>query len=130
MKLGIGGDKAYPHIRIPKDWELFVTMTAAEKEAIKEAEQASIDSNELFAQRNLDQIEYVHNINEDVKRHRCPKIAKSRSVVERVIGAMKDYRLLTSVSFISKESGKHVYMLVVVVAALCNYNLEKRGTGW
>jgi len=126
----IGGDKAYPHISLVDGWSLFVTMTAGSDDAIKEAESATASSAEVMSQQGLDIPNFIHNINDNKQHHRHPKIARPRSVVERVIGAMKSYQILTNITFISKQKTYTVFKLIVIVAALCNYNLRLRGTSW
>jgi hypothetical protein len=130
MVFCLGGDKAYPYILLPNGWKLFVTMTSGEVISHQEAEEATEATREIFGNRSQMVPEFVHHINDDPRRKRCPLIAKSRSVVERVIGAMKEYKILENVPYISRQQINHVYMLVVVIAGLCNYNLKVRGTVW
>jgi hypothetical protein len=61
-------------------------------------------------------------------RYRSPEIAKFRSVVERSIGAMKKFRLLLNVAFISRLKHRFLMKLIVIIAALVNYELDFRKT--
>jgi hypothetical protein len=126
----ISGDKAYPYILLPRGWSLHVTMTAGEESAHKEAVEGNEATTQKFQEANLVPPKLIHTISGDERRHRSPLIAKARSVVERVIGAMKLWLLLCNVPYISKQQLSVVFQLLVVVAALCNYNLEQRGTVW
>lgn len=105
-------------------------MTAGEEDAVKEAVWANEITEELLTDSGNKCPKFVHTINEEPWRHRHPKIAIPRSVVERVIGAIKSYKLLTNISFLSKQKPYDVFKLVVIAAALCNYNLRLRGTPW
>jgi hypothetical protein len=126
----IGGDKAYPHILLPKGWSLFITMTSEEEESIQQANEANLRSMEVFEERNIRLPTFLHTINGDAARHRTPEIARSRAVVERVINAIKDFLILTNIAFISKQKVHFVFKMVVIIAAICNYNLSKRGKQW
>ena len=85
----ISGDKAYPRILLPSSWQLYVTMTA-EHEAISEVD---IEDNGAAS---------AFNIDNDERRFKSPEIAKFRSVVERVIGAIKSFKILLNVPFMSQ----------------------------
>jgi hypothetical protein len=70
----------------------------------------------------------VYMIDIDPARFRSPEIAKFRSVVERSIGAMKKFRLLLNVAFISRLKHRFLMKLIVIIAALVNYELDFRKT--
>jgi len=61
----IGGDKAYPHILLNEGWSLFVTMTAGEEDAVKEAVQANEVTEELFTVSGKKCPKFVHTIYEE-----------------------------------------------------------------
>lgn len=105
-------------------------MTSEENDAIEEAEKATEETKRILMMRNIPVPEYVHTIDGDEARHRCPRIAKSRAVVERVIGAMKDFLLLQHIGWISKQTFDMVYRVVVVIAAICNFKLAHRKNQW
>jgi len=126
----IGGDKAYPHVLLPKGWSLFLTKTSEEEESIEQANEANKRSAEVFERCSQSQPTFVHTINGDLACHRTPEIAQSRAVVERVIKAIKAFLILMNISFLSQQEVHFVYKMIVVVAAICNYNLNKRGTSW
>mmetsp|Transcript_36787 Transcript_36787/g.57800 ORF Transcript_36787/g.57800 Transcript_36787/m.57800 type:complete len:86 (+) Transcript_36787:928-1185(+) len=60
------------------------------------------------------------------KRNMMPEIARPRGVVERVIGAMKRFALLLNVPYLSQQEYRTLFILVVVVAGITNYNLDQR----
>lgn len=111
--LTVGGDKAYPEIDLPSGWNVFVTMTA-EHQAIEKPK--SSDSTYL--------------INNDNRRKKSPELAKYRAVVERVIGAMKKFKILLNVEFISQIKDDMLHKLLYLIAAIVNYNLDRRGTSY
>ena len=53
-----------------------------------------------------------------------------RAVVERSIGAMKDFKLLLNVEFISQIEVTELHKILTVVAALVNFNLDVRKTSY
>ncbi len=126
----IGGDKAYPHILFPCGWSLFVTMTSEEETAVQEAEKANRERGEILQSHERSVTFVNHTIKGDESRHRCQEIARSHSVVECVIRVMKSFLILSNISWVSKQTVDFVYRTVITIAALCNYNLEKRGTCW
>jgi hypothetical protein len=69
-----------------------------------------------------------YKINDDEMRFKSPEIAKFRSVVERTIGAMKKFRLLLNIAFISRLKHRHLMKLIIVIAALINFELDHRKT--
>lgn len=114
--LCVGGDKAYPEIDLPSDWHVYVTMTA-EHQAI-ESDKSSDQSSAQFL------------INNDNRRHKSPELAKYRAVVERVIGAMKKFKILLNVEYISQIKDDILHKLLYLVAAIVNYNLDQRKTSY
>ena len=111
--LAVGGDKAYPEIVLPSDWHVYVTMTA-EYQALETSDPATS----------------AYLINDDPRRHKTPELAKYRAVVERVIGAMKKFKILLNVEFISQIKDDMLHKLLYLIAALINYNLDCRGTSY
>jgi len=108
----ISGDKAYPKIELPADWHLYVTMTA-EHDAVQVESNPSAES---------------YLIDGDSRRHKSPEIAQFRSVVERVIGAMKEFKVLMNVALLSQTPVVEIYKFVVIISAIVNYNLAERKT--
>jgi hypothetical protein len=102
----LGGDKAYPNIDLPDGWELYVTMTAEEPN-LEEQPKSNRKKNE--------------NVMDVDERHRSPEIAKWRSVVERTIGAIKRWQILSNVDFMSKVDGELLQKLLTVICALVNW---------
>lgn len=107
----LGGDKAYPCIRLPtiggaaggRYWELHCTRTATAEMDEEEARQ-------------------------DPFRKNDPAICPHRAVVERSFGSMKKWLLLSHKDFISKQSISELNVLVGFVAALTNYsNFKDQG---
>jgi len=96
----VGGDKAYPKINKPAGWKCYVTMTADKNEAV---------DNDII---------------------RDPSIARFRAVVEKTIGAIKDWKILFHQSLISKLAIEEVSWIVTVVTALTNYQQEENGKSW
>lgn len=105
-------------------------MTAEESDALQAANEANEVSEERIRARGNLPPRFIHTIHGDEHRHRSPKIARSRAVVERAIGAMKDYLILSNIPFLSVQPIDTIFRIVVIVAALCNYNLGVRGTSW
>jgi hypothetical protein len=93
-------------------------MSADNEEAMKEAEEAR-----KSAKPNAGD---AFNIKNDARRHKSPEIARFRSVVERVIRSMKNFKLLMNVDLISKMKVKFLQKILFVVAAISNYNLKQR----
>lgn len=114
--LTVGGDKAYPEIDLPSDWNVFVTMTAEHQAIEKPNKSADLPS--------------AYLINNDDRRRKCPELAKYRAVVERVIGAMKKFKILLNVEFISQIKDDMLHKLLYLIAAIVNYNLDRRGTSY
>lgn len=113
----ISGDKAYPGINLPDDWHLYVTMTA--EVGVQEKQDREDETNaELY------------NIEGDNRRHKSPEIAQYRSVVERVIGAMKDFKILTNIALMSQTPVIEIYKYITIIAAIVNYNLSERKTSY
>jgi hypothetical protein len=112
--LCVGGDKAYPEIILPADWHVYVTMTA-EHQAI-ESEPSDQSS--------------AYLINNDRRRHKSPELAKYRAVVERVIGAMKKFKILLNVEYVSQIKDDILHKLLYLIAAIVNYNLDCGGTSY
>lgn len=105
-------------------------MTSEAVEAVDEANEATEETIKGHIDREEDIPQYIHTIDGEIQRHRCPQVARSRAVVERVIGAMKDFLILSNVPWISRQNFAFIFQLVVVIGAICNYNLDVRGTSW
>ena len=96
----IGGDKAFPCIELPDYpglpglFHLFTTQTG----------ESERDKNDPF-------------------RHSDPGIAAHRSVVERSIGIIKKWLILSHTDFISKQSQSDLTLLLRFLAALSNYQV-------
>jgi hypothetical protein len=113
----LGGDKAYPNIDLPDGWELFVTMTAEEPN--------------LDEQPNSNRKKKNENAMDVEGRTRSPEIAKWRSVVERAIGAIKRWQILSNLDFISKVDGALLQKLLTVICALVNWERKNgRKKAW
>jgi hypothetical protein len=124
----IGGDKAYPFILLPNGWYLYVTASSSEEDAQKEAKEGQEATEKALGKLGGDRP--VFNKDDEKMRNLTPDIARPRGVVERVIGAMKDFHLLLNVPFLSRQNYRKVVILIFVVAAITNYNLAYRGTSW
>lgn len=112
----IGGDKGYPGMDLPADWHAFITKTGL---AVARAEAAKGELPLDFEKTGRNGFE-----------HYLPEIAPYRAVVERSFGAMKKWLALLNVPLMSKMGADEVEGLIVVVAALCNYQLEIRDKSW
>uniref|UniRef100_A0A7S4U6J5 Uncharacterized protein n=1 Tax=Paramoeba aestuarina TaxID=180227 RepID=A0A7S4U6J5_9EUKA len=124
----LGGDKAYPQILLPKGWSLYVTSTAGEEEAEKEANEGREKTTEAMQANGIEIPVFFRKVEKDDegKRNMMPEIARPRGVVERVIGAMKRFALLLNVPYLSQQEYRTLFILVVVVAGITNYNLDQR----
>jgi hypothetical protein len=129
FKFAIGGDKAYPKILLPFGWHLYVTATAGEEDSILEADAGRRETEDIMRERGEDTTDLFNEDDGDF-RNMTPEIARPRGVVERVIGAMKDFRILGNVAFLSQQDYRTIFMTLVVIAGLCNYNLDQRGTSY
>ena len=121
------GDKAYPLILLPSGWHLHVTMTAKEDDVDV---QKGVKESEKYLEKKGESRKFVHTIADDPKRYRTPEIALDRAVVERVIQAIKSWKWLANVPWLSKQNQRDVYVLVVVIAAICNWTLRRRKSSW
>jgi hypothetical protein len=106
-KMAIGGDKAYPDLKRPSNFECYVTMTA------DSLEESGVSFMTSSSTSNLSP--YKH----------CPKIAKYRAVVERTFAALKQWHCLASVSFMSRIKLDELELLLLVLSALTNFQLKK-----
>ena len=107
----IGGDKAYRGIRRPMAWKNYVTKTA-EKEEEKEGKEKT--------KKKFWWKEYTCD----------PGIAKFRSVVERTIGAMKNWEILSNEALLSQIDGNLLDLLILLIAALTNYKQIHNNKSW
>jgi len=104
--LPFGGDKGYPYIGVPKGWSLYITKSGED-----ELEEEQEEGEGKRTKRRPITESRPHLI--------CtPKIAKHRSVVERVFGAMKQWQILASTQCCSVQ--KHVHEFVTIIATLKN----------
>lgn len=114
--LSIGGDKAYRGIRRPIGWENRVTKSAEEEE-----KNENENENEQTVKKNKEWwCDYIKDV----------KIARHRAVVERTIGAMKKWLILTNEPLISRVTVEEMRSLLVLIAALTNYQLITNNTTW
>lgn len=90
----IGGDKAFPRVKIPDHWKLHTTRIKASKADLK-----------------------------DIKCVVDPNLAPHRSVVERSIGRLKRWKIWNNQSFLSVQSFSFLSDLLLITAALTNYEL-------
>lgn len=105
--LSIGGDKAYRGVRRPKEWENRVTKSAEEEENDEAEDHENSKGNKEWW------CEYIKDV----------KIARPRAVVERSIGAMKKWLILENEALISRVMVDEMRSLLVLIAALTNYQL-------
>ena len=108
-QLAIGGDKAYKGVVRPKGWLNYVTMTALAEE---EKEEVNGEKQED------DNKEYIAD----------PGIARFRSTVERTIGAMKKWKILSNEALISQIDCDEMNQLIVFIAGLTNHQLKHNKT--
>lgn len=87
---GIGADKAYPNMHLPKHFEASITKSGEDG-----------------------------NVPKQPGVHFTPKIAKHRSVVERTIGVIKSWGILNNIAAVS-QSDCETEVLVHIVCALVN----------
>jgi hypothetical protein len=105
------GDKAYKGMRRPIGWKNMVTMTG-EKEEEGEGE-VNEEEKETWWHQNYD----------------CDaKIARFRAVVERTIGAIKKWLILTNVAFVTRCDYQSFQELLTLIVALTNYQLDHNNT--
>jgi len=127
----IGGDKAYPNISLPPDWHLFVTMTAEEldQSAVSFPEH---DVGTTASESSDEGHDATHDDgrNQKINRHKSPKIAKWRSVVERSIGAIKKWKILENFDFLSRVEGDKLLKLLHVICALVNWERVRNAKSW
>lgn len=90
FQFAVGGDKAYPNMTVPKGWHKYITKSG-EKEASEKSTQL----------------------------HFSPEIAKHRAVVERTIGKIKDWLILTRKYYLGFEKAR-VEKIVFIIANLVN----------
>jgi hypothetical protein len=133
-KLSLGGDKAYPRIELPKDWDLYVTMTAEEDNTKGDKDNHMVldtnndNVNDMGSEKTHDDMS-DHDVSND-NRHRTPEIAKWRAVVERSIGSIKRWKILDNVAFLSRVKGPNLRKLLCVVCALVNHERELNQLSW
>ena len=85
FQLAIGGDKAYPYMTVPRNWHKYITKSGE-----------------------------LPGANPDPTLHFTPEIAKHRAVVERTIGKIKDWLILTRKHYLSYDKhrvAKLVYFM-------------------
>jgi hypothetical protein len=123
------GDKAYLGMRRPKTWLNHVTMTGL------------VGDDEDEQQLPLEVVEEIAASNptpegeeEDAEwwklNYQCDaRIARFRAVVERTIGHMKKWLVLMNEVLITRISYKKMQQLIVLIAALTNYQLKHNKTG-
>lgn len=90
FQLAVGGDKAYPNMTVPQHWHKYITKSG-EAEATKKSPQL----------------------------HFTPEIAKYRAVVERTIGKIKDWLVLTRKFYLGFEKAR-VEKIVYIICNLVN----------
>lgn len=93
FELAIGGDKAYPHMTVPKGWHKYITK-----------------SGEVPGEKS------------DPVLHFTPQIAKHRAVVERTIGKIKEWHILTRKQYLVHDKHR-VAKIVFIIANLVNQSL-------
>lgn len=114
----LAGDKAYPNINLPEGWELYVTMTA--EEPVNPTEETNVGPKK----KN-------EKVMDSENRHKSPEIARWRSVVERAIGAIKRWQILSNVDYMSKVDGALLQKLLTVICALVNWERKNgRKKAW
>jgi hypothetical protein len=94
LNLAIGGDKAYPNIKIPNNWHIFIT---------KSGESQDNPVEERF--------------------HAASDIAMYRSVVERSFGGMKKFKSLLCLD-LTTPCQIRLIRIIKVVAALYNLKIK------
>ena len=90
FSFAIGGDKAYPNMTVPTGWSKYITKSG-EAESVKKT-------------REL---------------HFTPEIAKHRAVVERTIGKLKDWQILSQKHYLG-ISPNRVEKIVYILANLAS----------
>tara|TARA_R110002050_G_scaffold137528_1_gene261133 strand:- start:108 stop:1463 length:1356 start_codon:yes stop_codon:yes gene_type:complete len=136
----IGGDKAYKCLQLPEGWKLFVTKSGENHDV--DEEQRAHDRGVSYSgkggkkdkkkkkkknkkKKTLPPVTEKGTpltVDMEVSQEFCPKIAKYRSVVERVMAALKRWHILTTPELLS---GNTVEDIIFVVACLTNYQLKK-----
>ena len=90
LQFAVGGDKAYPYMTVPNGWHKYITKSGK-----------------------------VPGGKPDPALHFTPEIAKHRAVVERVIGKMKEWLVLTRKLYMSYDKHR-VAKIVFIIANLVN----------
>ena len=105
IKFAVGGDKAYPGLKRPDGWFSYVTMTADDED---------VDDGVVVG------VDYIKD----------PGIARFRSVVERTFVAMKRWKILENESLLTRLEYGELQRLILLIAALTNYQLTEHGKTW
>jgi len=125
----MGGDKAYPNMNLPENWHLFVTMTAEDTPTTE-----STTSNKTKKSTNNASTTTSSNksmlIGNSTNRHRSPEIARWRCVVERSIGAIKKWKILENIPYLSHVETSQLQKLLTVICALVNWERTYNNTSW
>jgi hypothetical protein len=99
-KFVFAGDKAYPNIEMPPGWTVLATTSAFDKTSLmhKEIEKTDdyIHCKRLAVPKAK---ENIPNDGTEVDLYFTAKLVTHRAVVERVFGALKSWKLLSSKSF-------------------------------
>lgn len=93
LQFAVGGDKAYPNMTVPEGWHKYITKSGK-----------------------------VPGAKPDPALRFTPDIAKHRAVVERTIGKLKDWLVLTRKTYISHDKHR-LAKILFIVANLVNQTL-------
>jgi len=115
-QLTIGGDKAYPRIKLPGGWKVVVTKTAKD----------NVGQGIRFFQNGIphdptsNQDPDSYHVADDTQSVISGTIAKWRSTVERTFAVIKQFKILSAKFATSKKDKDRSENLIRIVCALAN----------
>lgn len=115
-QLTIGGDKAYPRIKLPGGWKVVVTKTAKDNAG----QGIRFFQNGIPHDPTSNQDPGSYHVADDTQSVISGTIAKWRSTVERTFAVVKQFKILSAKFATTKKDRKRSANLIRIVCALAN----------
>lgn len=115
-QLTIGGDKAYPRIKLPGGWKVVVTKTAKDNAG----QGIRFFQNGIPHDPTSNQDPDSWHVADDTQSVISGTIAKWRSTVERTFAVVKQFKILSAKFATTKKDRKRAANLIRIVCALAN----------
>jgi hypothetical protein len=120
-RLSFGGDKGYYAIPVPEGWYLYITVSGNQHDTSENTKDWDFEIGALDSVQGFN----IVDPNEHNLQRPDGKLAEFRSIVERTIGDVKKWRILSNMEYVSDYLNNDLDDVITILCALTNWNRDQ-----